>query len=99
MTRKLLRLSFTFIVFFIFYHNYYFFSQNNQSNDYVVFRIDTQPSGRGGERRLEGEIVNLTGRDGLTFRPNNGQEIKISVARIIDLGTVKDAEAETLRYF
>ena len=66
------------------------FSQDSINNDYVVFRADEQSAGRRGEQRLEGEIVNLTGRDGLTFRPNNGQEIKITVDRIIDFGTVKE---------
>jgi len=66
------------------------FSQDAKNNDYVVFRTDAQPSGSAGERRLEGEIVNLTGRDGLTFRPNNGREIKIAVDRVMDFGTVKE---------
>jgi len=66
------------------------FSQNDINNDYVVFRADTQSVGNMGEQRLEGEIVNLTGRDGLTFRPNHGQEIKIALDQIIDFGTVKE---------
>jgi len=68
----------------------YAFPQNAPNNDYVVFRADVQSTGNAGEQRLEGEIVNLTGRDGLTFRPNHGQEIKIAVDRIIDFGTVKE---------
>ena len=66
------------------------FSQNDLNNDYVVFRLYIQSAGSEGEQRLEGEIVNLTGRDGLTFRPNNEQEINIVLDRIIDFGTVKE---------
>jgi len=66
------------------------FSQDNINNDYVVFRAAIQSTGSGEQQRLEGEIVNLTGRDGLTFRPNHGQEIKIAIDQIIDFGTVKE---------
>jgi tetratricopeptide (TPR) repeat protein len=86
MTKTFVRQSVVYVVIFLFLHNCAF-SQCPTSNDYVVFRVGND---REREQRLEGEIVNLTGRDGLAFRPNNGQEIKIAIDRIIDYGTVKE---------
>lgn len=54
-------------------------------NDYVVFRTENESI-----QRLEGEIVNIAGRDGMTFRPNGGREQKIALDQIIDFGTVKE---------
>ena len=62
------------------------FSQNDSANDYVVFRTDLSQ-----EQQFKGEIVNLTGREGLTFRPNRGREIKIPLDRIVDFGTIKES--------
>ena len=56
-----------------------------QPNDYVVYRAENQAT-----RRLDGEIVNITGRDGMTFRPNDGPEQKIALDNIVDFGTVKE---------
>jgi len=88
MTRLIIRQSVATTIVYLFFQNCVF-SQDDPNNDYVVFRSDMQSVGIGNEQRLEGEIVDLTGRDGLTFRPNHGQEIKISVGQIIDFGTVK----------
>ena len=55
------------------------------NNDYVVFRSEGQAT-----QRLEGEIVNITGQDGMTFRPNDGQERKIPLVQIVDFGIVKE---------
>ena len=84
MTMNFLRRSLLFIAMTLF-SQIIAFSQESQSNDYVVFRTDLST-----EQRLDGEIVNLTGRDGLTFRPKIGREIKIPLDRIIDFGTVKE---------
>ena len=90
MTKAFIRQSVTFTVVFLFFPNCAF-SQNVSNNDYVLFHADIQQVGSLEDQRLEGEILNLTGRDGLTFRPNGGQEIKIPFDRIIDFGTVKEA--------
>ena len=82
---KLLRQSFLFVAILPYSQNC-LFSQNPQVSDYVIFRTDTSA-----EQRLDGEIVNLTGRDGLTFRLNSGREIKIPLDQIIDFGTVKES--------
>ncbi len=79
-------------VIFIFSH-FFAFSQNFVDSDYVVYRTETsqdQPSVGADVVRLEGEIVNLTGRGGMTFRPNGGRETKIPLTKIVDFGTVKE---------
>ncbi|MCL2118167.1 MAG: hypothetical protein FWH27_07040 [Planctomycetaceae bacterium] len=90
MTRKIkgrlcrISLIHIFIASSLFFQNF-LFSQNRSNNDYAIFRTDLSV-----EQRIEGEIVNLTGRDGLVFRPNHGQEITIPLDRVIDFGTTKE---------
>ena len=92
MPSKFLRQSITLFATVLFLQNS-LFSQELPNNDYVVFRSEQSTEQLGsiaGTQRLEGTIVNLTGRDGLTFRPNTGREIKIPIGLIIDFGTVKE---------
>ena len=81
MTYFFARQLFVFFVYFVFLQTFAI----GANNDYVVFRSENQVP-----QRLEGEIVNITGRNGMTFRPNDGQERKISLEQIVDFGTVKE---------
>ena len=54
-------------------------------SDYVVFRTQDQST-----QRLEGKIVDITGRDGMRFQPNEGRELVIALDQVVDFGTIKE---------